>query len=73
MSQSLALLRDDVRWWFSASDHGVKIVLLIKFGQGQDQLVLEKWEEEESPAPPGSGQEVERASAASAWSGGKRS
>ena len=51
--QSLALLRDDVRWWFSASDHGVKIVLLIKFSQGQDQLVLEKWEEEELPEPPG--------------------
>ena len=51
--QSLALLREDVRWWFSASGRGVKIVLLIKFSQGLDRLVLEKWEEEELLAPPG--------------------
>ncbi len=53
VSQSLALLREDVRWWFSASDHGVKIVLLLKFSQSQDQLVIEKWEEDEVPYPPG--------------------
>jgi hypothetical protein len=31
VSQSLGALQDDMRWWFSASDHQVKIVLLVKF------------------------------------------
>ncbi len=52
VSQSLALLREDVRWWFSASGHGVKIVLLLKLSQSQDQLVVKKWEEEKPPYPP---------------------
>jgi len=30
-SESLGALRDDMRWWFSVSDHQVNIVLLVKF------------------------------------------
>jgi hypothetical protein len=34
-------------WWFSASDHQVKIVLLVKFGhQGRPEILIENWEEE---------------------------
>ena len=44
-SQSLNELRDDMRWWFSASDHAVKIVLLIKLDRQNDQILIERWEE----------------------------
>ncbi|KAH8909772.1 hypothetical protein BR93DRAFT_418618 [Coniochaeta sp. PMI_546] len=30
-SESILALQDDMRWWFSASNHDVKIVLLAKF------------------------------------------
>ena len=33
--------------------HARLFSMLVKFSQGQDQLVLEKWEEEELLAPPG--------------------
>ncbi|KAH8909188.1 hypothetical protein BR93DRAFT_536597 [Coniochaeta sp. PMI_546] len=46
-SQSLTRLRARKDWWFSASDHQVKIVLLVKFGhQGRPEILIEKWEEE---------------------------
>lgn len=32
-----------MRWWFSASDHDVKIVLIMKLRQNEEQIVLEKW------------------------------
>jgi hypothetical protein len=31
-SQSLDELRENMRWWFAASYHLVKIILLAKFG-----------------------------------------
>ncbi|KAK4038169.1 hypothetical protein C8A01DRAFT_48163 [Parachaetomium inaequale] len=50
-SESLAELHNDMRWWFSTSDHQVKIVLLVKFQRTGGVITLEKWEEE-SPGPP---------------------
>jgi hypothetical protein len=45
-SQPLTQLRADIRWWFAASNHDVKIVILAKFDHRQRQIILEKWEEE---------------------------
>ncbi len=44
-SESLPALRNDMRWWFSASNHDVKIVLLAKFDHSSRQIMLERWEE----------------------------
>ncbi len=52
-SESLAGLRHDMRWWFSTSDHQVRIVLLAKFERTRCAIILEKWEEESSIARPG--------------------
>lgn len=46
-SESLPRLHDDMRWWFTASNHDVKIVLLAKFDHRQHLILLERWEEEE--------------------------
>ncbi|KAK0656964.1 hypothetical protein B0T16DRAFT_425373 [Cercophora newfieldiana] len=35
-----------MRWWFQASNHEVKIVILAKFDDQQHHILLEKWEEE---------------------------
>ena len=35
-----------MRWWFQASNHKVKIVILAKFDEQQHHILLEKWEEE---------------------------
>ncbi|KAL7897014.1 hypothetical protein HDV63DRAFT_379677 [Trichoderma sp. SZMC 28014] len=51
-SESLHALRDDMRWWFSSSDHQVKIVLLAKFDHHLQQILIERWEEEVA-IPPG--------------------
>ncbi|KAH8904318.1 hypothetical protein BR93DRAFT_135768 [Coniochaeta sp. PMI_546] len=45
VSESLSALQDDMRWWFSASDHEVKIVLLAKFDYRNQRIMIEKWEE----------------------------
>jgi hypothetical protein len=42
-SQTLESLRADMRWWFGASDHRVKIVLLVKLQVSQGKIILEKW------------------------------
>jgi len=47
-SESLRELHNDMRWWFSTSEHQVKIVLLAKFERTRRALILEKWEEEPS-------------------------
>lgn len=52
-SESLRQLQADVGWWFSASNHGVKIVLLAKLDQEQRQIILERWEEEPPSLRPG--------------------
>ncbi len=52
-SESLTRLRQDMRWWFDASNHQVKIVLLAKFNHSQREIQLEKWEEEPQVARPG--------------------
>jgi hypothetical protein len=44
-SQSLNELRQTMRWWFSASNHKVKIVVLAKLRSQTQQIVLEKWQE----------------------------
>jgi len=35
-----------MQWWFQASNHEVKIVILAKFDDQQHHILLEKWEEE---------------------------
>jgi hypothetical protein len=45
-SETLAELRKDMRWWFEASDHQVKIVLLAKLERVRQRIILEKWEED---------------------------
>lgn len=40
-----------MRWWFSASDHQVKIVLLTKFGHLHQRIIIERWEEEIQTRP----------------------
>ncbi|KAJ3557269.1 hypothetical protein NPX13_g9962 [Xylaria arbuscula] len=44
-SESLGALRDDMRWWFSASNHQVNIVLLAKFDHPNQRIIIERWEE----------------------------
>ena len=60
-SQSLESLRRDMRWWFGASDHQVKIVLLAKLEVSQREIILEKWQE--VSALPRSGATTTRAAA----------
>lgn len=43
-SQSMASLRETMEWWFRASNHEVKIVLLIKVNRIQQNIVIERWE-----------------------------
>ena len=50
-SESLTALRDDMRWWFTASDHQVKIVLLSKFDHQRQQIIIERWEEDSQTRP----------------------
>jgi hypothetical protein len=50
-SSTLPGLRRDMEWWFSASDHQVKIVLLAKLDRHPRRIVLEKWEETAPPPP----------------------
>ncbi|KAK3373768.1 hypothetical protein B0T24DRAFT_274139 [Lasiosphaeria ovina] len=45
-SETLPELQKDMRWWFQASNHQVKIVILAKFDDQQHHILLEKWEEE---------------------------
>ncbi|KAH6982932.1 hypothetical protein BKA56DRAFT_614949 [Ilyonectria sp. MPI-CAGE-AT-0026] len=44
-SQTLQGLRQDMEWWFRASRHEVKIVLLAKFDRPTRSIILEKWVE----------------------------
>jgi hypothetical protein len=44
-SESLNRLHEDMRWWFLASNHDVKIVILAKFDHRRQHILLEKWEE----------------------------
>jgi hypothetical protein len=43
-SESLHELRNDMRWWFAASDNQVKLVVLAKFDHGQAAILIERWE-----------------------------
>ncbi|KAL2199410.1 hypothetical protein P885DRAFT_67439 [Corynascus similis CBS 632.67] len=52
VSESLAGLRNDMRWWFSTSHYQVRIVLLIKFEHTRRAITLEKWEEATSSTRP---------------------
>ncbi len=40
-------------WWFRASNHEVKIVVLAKFDRDQQKVLLEKYEEEPQSSRPG--------------------
>ncbi|KAI8688597.1 hypothetical protein NCS55_00113700 [Fusarium keratoplasticum] len=43
-SQSLESLRSDMKWWFSASDHQVNIVLLVKLDLSSEDIIIETWQ-----------------------------
>ena len=60
-SQTLVGLRRDMRWWFSASNHQVKIVLLAKLDSNHGQIIIEKWQE--VPSGPRQGATTTRAAA----------
>lgn len=44
-SRTLESLRIDMRWWFSASDHRVKIYLLVKIEISEGLIIIEKYRE----------------------------
>ncbi len=52
-TESLGRLRIDMHWWFNASQHQVKIVLLLKLDRHRHKIILEKWEERPILARPG--------------------
>ncbi|UPK98531.1 hypothetical protein LCI18_009466 [Fusarium solani-melongenae] len=43
-SQSPESLRSDMKWWFSASDHQVNIVLLVKLDLSSEDIIIETWQ-----------------------------
>ncbi|KAI8635460.1 hypothetical protein F5Y19DRAFT_12195 [Xylariaceae sp. FL1651] len=45
-SEPLSALQNDMKWWFSASDHQVNIVLLTKFDRRNQKIIIERWGEE---------------------------
>ncbi|KAI5863545.1 hypothetical protein GGS23DRAFT_567522 [Durotheca rogersii] len=47
VSESLRQLQEDMRWWFAASNHDVKIVILAKSGRSQNRIILQKWIEQQ--------------------------
>ncbi len=49
-SESMVQLKLDMEWWFSASNHEVKIVVLAKLDRCRDRIILQGWEEEMSSA-----------------------
>lgn len=51
VSETLSELRGDMRWWFRASGHQVKIVLLARLAQPERTITLEKWVEVHEPRP----------------------
>lgn len=46
VSEPLNELHMDMRWWFAASAHQVKIVLLTKFDRSNRCIIIERWEED---------------------------
>ncbi|CAI6088792.1 unnamed protein product [Clonostachys chloroleuca] len=57
-SMSIEALRQEMRWWFHASDHQVKIVLLMKAtllpNRQLSSLLIEKWKAHRHPGRSGS-------------------
>ncbi|KAJ4318170.1 hypothetical protein N0V84_006996 [Fusarium piperis] len=43
-SRSIESLRNDMEWWFNASDRQVKTVLLVKSDSGSEDITIEKWQ-----------------------------
>lgn len=52
-SQSLEALRNRMHWWFSASQHQVKIVLLVKTDGYRQPILFEKYTEGPATQRPG--------------------
>ena len=46
-SETIEALRRDMIWWFSRSQHEVKIVLLASFEHQDNSILIEHYEEEE--------------------------
>jgi hypothetical protein len=61
-SQSMPGLKLKARWWFHASNHHVKIVLLVKWFRQSERIILQKWRE--VPPAPRTGAVTTRAYAA---------
>ncbi|POR31774.1 Uncharacterized protein TPAR_08020 [Tolypocladium paradoxum] len=62
-SQTLEGLRNTIRWWFNASNHQVKIVILAKIEIARGQIIVEKYDE--VPAQPRQGATTTRTTATS--------
>jgi hypothetical protein len=45
-SQTLAALHHKMRWWFSASNHAVQIVILIKLDMALGTITIQRYQEE---------------------------
>jgi len=50
---SLRLLEADMKWWFSASNHEVKIAIVAKFDQRRHEIIVQTWEEGPPSLRPG--------------------
>ena len=51
-TQSMASLRQAMQWWFQASSHAVKIVILVKIqATSTNSIIIEKWIEQPPPPP----------------------
>ncbi|KPM35262.1 hypothetical protein AK830_g11306 [Neonectria ditissima] len=53
VSFSQSHLRGEMRWWFGASNHQVKIVILVKARINQGEVILEKYREHPAHGRPG--------------------
>ncbi|KAL2685632.1 hypothetical protein Neosp_006733 [[Neocosmospora] mangrovei] len=57
-SRALESLRRDMKWWFSASNHQVKIVLLVKLDPSSENIIMETWQAETASLEPSCSQVV---------------
>lgn len=53
VSRSLDSLHKTIGWWFAASQHAVKIVILVKIYRDLEQITVEKWTEDYTQFRPG--------------------
>jgi hypothetical protein len=44
-SQTMPSLKVKAKWWFNASNHAIKIVVLVKWYQESQRIILQQWRE----------------------------